>query len=198
MPLAFASRSHGTVAFGFFHIETHMLLLDRRLFWAGDFCDVACRLAAGDGAEREDALPGWVVDSLDALGDLHGAIAGVRLHGFLGALYRRWPFPDAPEAFRQQPEGQAPPGDVERELMRWGRVREFAVRAGDDGLELDGVGFSPAQAAALVDYVWRGGMPGWAGGRRPDYVLKMAARLAETRPALLPGLSFDPGRLGYA
>ncbi len=196
MPLAFDSLNHGSVAFGFFHIETQMLILETRLFWAREFCGLMRRLARDGRPGRGEALPGWVVES-SSLGDLHGAIAGTRLHGFFGALYRRWPFPDSPEAFRQQPVGLAPPDEVEAELLRWGRARDLAVGFGRDGLDLDGVRFSPAQASALVDYVWRGGMPGWAGGRRPGYVLEMANDLAERPSPLLPGLSFDPGRLGY-
>jgi hypothetical protein len=34
MPLSFESRSHGPVAFGFFNIESDMLLLERTFFSA--------------------------------------------------------------------------------------------------------------------------------------------------------------------
>jgi hypothetical protein len=34
MPLAFESLSHGTIAFGFFNIESDMLLLDRYFLFA--------------------------------------------------------------------------------------------------------------------------------------------------------------------
>ena len=51
MPLAFQSKSHGSVAFGFFHIETDMLLLDRCFFFCTDFCRVLSEMAAsGDAA----------------------------------------------------------------------------------------------------------------------------------------------------
>lgn len=33
MPLSFESRSHGPVAFGFFNIESDMLLLERTFFF---------------------------------------------------------------------------------------------------------------------------------------------------------------------
>ena len=38
MPLAFESLSHRTIAFGFFNIESDMLLLDRYFLFAEDFC----------------------------------------------------------------------------------------------------------------------------------------------------------------
>lgn len=38
MPLAFESLSHGTIAFGFFNIESDMLLCDRYFLFADEFC----------------------------------------------------------------------------------------------------------------------------------------------------------------
>ena len=34
MPLPFLSRSHGAIAFGFFNIESHLLILDQVFFFA--------------------------------------------------------------------------------------------------------------------------------------------------------------------
>ena len=38
MPLAFESLSHGTIAFGFFNIDSDMLLLEKYFLFATDFC----------------------------------------------------------------------------------------------------------------------------------------------------------------
>jgi hypothetical protein len=38
MPLSFESLSHGTIAFGFFNIETDMLLLEQYFLFADAFC----------------------------------------------------------------------------------------------------------------------------------------------------------------
>jgi len=38
MPLAFDSSSHGKIAFGFFNIETDMLLLENYFIFATQFC----------------------------------------------------------------------------------------------------------------------------------------------------------------
>jgi hypothetical protein len=47
MPLAFESESHGTIAFGFFNIESDVLLLDRYFFFTTDsLTDVVPRLQA--------------------------------------------------------------------------------------------------------------------------------------------------------
>ena len=57
MPLAFESLSHGTVAFGFFNIESDMLLLDRYFFFAGDFCDCVTALAAPPQGAKYSGTP---------------------------------------------------------------------------------------------------------------------------------------------
>lgn len=38
MPLEFESLSHGRIAFGFFNIETDMILLNQYFLFAEDFC----------------------------------------------------------------------------------------------------------------------------------------------------------------
>ena len=50
MPLTFESLSHGTIAFGFFNIESDLLLCDRYFLFADDFCAniVAMLESAGD------------------------------------------------------------------------------------------------------------------------------------------------------
>lgn len=218
MPLGFESLSHQVVAFGFFHIETHLLLLERSIFWAGDFCAAMSSLAGSRDEAWAQSLLGWRMETPEDMGDLHGAIAGINLGGFLGQLYGRWPFPVQPDGFRQKAHGAAPPQEVEAALNRWGRPQEIVARTGGGGggkgsgggrgsggsgggrggtLSLAGVSFSPVQTAALVDYVWRGGMPGWQGGVRPDFVLSMARDLTAAVSPWFEGLNFDPGRLGF-
>ncbi len=59
MPLAFQSLSHGQIAFGFFNIETDMLLLDIHFFFADDFCRAVRELAevSGGGPSLIDLMP---------------------------------------------------------------------------------------------------------------------------------------------
>ncbi len=200
MPLAFHSLSHGTVAFGFFHIETQMLLLDRIFFWARDFCRVVTGLAGEGGGESfQTEMEGFEITSPADFGDLHGAIAGVALHGFLGALYRRWPFPRDPGRFRQKPQGAAPDQVVLAELEAHGRPRAIAVQALalHGTCELGGYVFSRSGLQSLVDYVWRGGMPGWQEGRRPPYLEQAARVLRESDSPWFRGLDLDPGRVGF-
>jgi len=51
MPLAFESISHGTIAFGFFNIDSDMLLLDRYFIFSTLFCGNIDEIAACDPNE---------------------------------------------------------------------------------------------------------------------------------------------------
>ena len=170
MPLAHDSTSHGTVAFGFFNIETHMLLLQELFFFADDFCAAVMQLTGG---AAEAPLPSWRIDAPAARGDLHGAIAGQILTGFIGATYRACPFPAAPEAFKQNPDGELSREAVEEMIAPFGEASSVSVT--HDGGQY-GVGpyrFDAPGFAALVAYVDRGGYPRWRDERRPPYVARM-------------------------
>jgi len=90
MPLAFESLSHGTLAFGFFNIESDMLLCDRYFFFADDFCRQLTQMADAAGrSDYETKWPLFAIDRPETVGDLMGAIHGVRFTGFIGAVYRQ-------------------------------------------------------------------------------------------------------------
>lgn len=199
MPLAHQSLSHGVVAFGFFHIETDLLVLERLFFFAGDFCawlrDLA--QAAGD-RDFTGELPGWVIEDPAAMGDLHGAIGGVRLHGFLGALYQRQPFPQQDREFRQKPAGAFSREQVAELIAPFGRSQAVPLmaRAEQRVVEIGTYAFDRHQFLALVDYVWRGGMPGWQDGRRPAYLDQTAGVLTSSGSDWFRGLDLDPALVG--
>jgi hypothetical protein len=196
-----ASLSHGPVAFGFFHIESDMLLLERMFFFAGDLCGLWQRLAAWPaGADFQEDLPGFVIEDHGQLGDLHGAIAGHDLGGFLGALYARWAFPRQRQAFAQKPQGAASRQTVIDAMSGFGLGRDIPVlaRPGPGLFSLGGIIFSREGLLALVDYVWRGGMPGWQRGRRPGYLLDTARVLAASASPWFQGLDWDQTRIGFA
>ncbi|MCP4627562.1 MAG: hypothetical protein GY850_29210, partial [bacterium] len=49
MPLSFDSLSHGSIAFGFFNIESDMLLCDRYFLFASEFCRYVMDMAEKAG-----------------------------------------------------------------------------------------------------------------------------------------------------
>lgn len=182
MPLAFTSVSHGTVAFGFFNIETECLLLDRVFFFGTDFCravgDLAKTTDAG-GGRGESGLPGYVFARPEEIGDLMGAIHGTRRVGFLGEVYALWPFPASPEGFRQKLHGARNRARVEALLRRQSTSERIALVAEcDRGLVSVGeYVFTREGFLELLAYVWRGGYPTWEATeerRRPSWVEGLA------------------------
>lgn len=199
MPLGFDSRSHGTLAFGFFHIETDMLLLQQLFFFASDFCAALVELARADaGRPHAGTLPGFVIDQARRVGDLRGALAGSAPHGFIGELYRLRPFPGPGPGFRQKTRGEASRLEVEEVIGRFGRATELPLRADPaEGIfALDEYLFDRQGLLELTEYVWRGGMPGWQDGRRPEYLMQTARELRQSGSPWFQGLPWDPARVG--
>lgn len=185
MPLAFESTSHGRLAFGFFQIESDLLLLDRLFFFADGFCRAVAELAAG---QDPVALPGWRIDNPLQIGDLHGAIAGQVLTGLIGETYRRWPFPAAPEDFHQNPDGHRTQAEVRAMLARYGQPAGFGLRRDRlaDRVWVQEYAFGGQEFGRLVAYLDRGGHPRWRAERRPVYVQDLVAALRELNSAWAP------------
>jgi len=178
MPLAFSSLSHGTVAFGFFNIETDCLLLDRLFFFCTDFCRAVDELAQGAAAEAgggQSSLSGYAFTRSEDIGDLMGAIHGTRHVGFLGEVYRRWPFPADPECFRQKRYGARNRAAVEDLLRIRAAPVVVTLTAEPSGgpVRIGEYAFSRRGFGDLLEYVLRGGYPTWDGyeeGKRPECV----------------------------
>ena len=182
MPLAFQSRSHGAIAFGFFNIEIDMLLLDRLFFLDRSFCNAVLAL---DGQD-EASLEGWRIDDSLRVGNLHGAIAGQDLSGFIGATYERFAFPADPAGFKQSPEGDANSAWAAEIIAGFGGAETIAlcrdrrsdlVCVGEYEFDLPGFG-------ELIRYVARGGYPRWRDERRPAHVRQMVRALVDSGSAL--------------
>jgi hypothetical protein len=175
MPLAFDSLSHGKIAFGFFNIETDLLLLNRYFFFASDFCRHLIEAAEGiRKGERESA---WEVYFLEeaAAGNLMGAIHGFDLQGFIGEIYRLFPFPEDPDGFKQNPEGDHTRPLIESILLKYGPKADIPFRTTPrlNEVSIGEYRFTPENFQELLLYVWRGGYPRWRDDRRPDYVETM-------------------------
>lgn len=193
MPLAFDSLSHGTIAFGFFNIESDMLLCERYFLFADDFCRYVGDMA-GSAAEPIYHAS-WTVRLIEApeeIGDLMGAIHGVRFTGFMGELYRRFPFPRLPEEFKQNPEGAQTQSLVTEIISRYGNAQEIVVAADQKTMQVElGVyRFSHIQFQELLKYVWRGGYPRWKNEVRPAYVSNMKKQIMLKRIGIFDDIEF--------
>jgi hypothetical protein len=193
MPLAFDSLSHGRIAFGFFNIETDMILLQHYFLFAGDFCGHISKSAQAPLNEiYEFAWDIYLVEKNDDVGNLMGAIHGIDLSGFIGEVYKLFPFPAERENFKQNPEGFKTRSLVEKVIRRYGERRNirFSIGPKDDRINIGEYLFSRTSFQELIKYVWMGGFPRWKDEIRPDYVLRMKEMIERSRRSVFDGMTF--------
>ena len=185
MPLLFRSMSHGTVAFGFFNIETDMMLLDTMFFFADDFSRSIAAMAAGGAGDM-----GSYRLQPHQVGNLMGAIHGVDHGGFLGNVYRRFPFPREPRQFRQKPDGYRNRPIIEEIMGRYTHAVTMRMSAGPSGKEaaIEEYLFDREGFQDLIVYLWEGGYPRWGENIRPRCVLEMKEAIARSAAPLFEGL----------
>jgi hypothetical protein len=194
MPLAFESLSHGTIAFGFFNIESDMLLCDRYFFFADDFCARVAEMAEHAGGQGYQAH--WQVQTIadaEEIGDLMGAIHGVRFTGFIGELYRRFPFPQQPKEFKQNPEGAQTQTLVTEIISKYARKKEIQLVVDNEKMEtaIGPYHFNRSQFQELLKYVWLGGYPRWKNSTRPAYVTEMKNKILRNSKGVFRDIDFD-------
>jgi hypothetical protein len=191
MPLAFESINRGVTAFGFFNIDSDLLLLDHYFFFAQPFCENVGDLAERQLDETEEEF--WAVHTIDRredIGDLMAAIHGVNHSGFIGAVYKRFPFPQKEEDFKQKPEGWKNRGVVTEILEKYAQATRICLRLDRPNRTASVAEFLFTQEVfgALIDYVWLGGYPRWKDGVRPEYVLRMKKSIEQSNNWLFSGL----------
>lgn len=194
MPLSFETLNRGAIAFGFFNIDSDLLLLDRVFLFAPEFCDYVGALAQAPGETAYETS--WEVDRIDdpmEIGDLMGAIHNIRHVGFIGEVYRRYPFPSNPEDFRQKPEGYETHDEIREILDRYARpaTLPFVADPNQGMVTIGDLRFARKSFLELVQYVWLGGAPRWRGMERPGYVQIMKERVEASRNPLFEGFVFS-------
>jgi len=193
MPLAFESKNRGTVVFGFFNVESDMLLLERCFLFATEFCDHIGRLAESTAEDRyETVWPVYFIEDSERIGDLMGAIHGMHFTGFIGETYKRFPFPYDPAGFRQKTRGNETQAAF-RELIEPYADRieiPFIADPTTDEITIGDFRFTRRWFHELIRYVQNGGYPKWQNNEPPDYVLAMKRRIE----AVLAPEAFGPSR----
>ncbi|MGD8388711.1 MAG: hypothetical protein PVG49_16310 [Desulfobacteraceae bacterium] len=194
MPLSFETLNRGTIAFGFFNIDSDLLLLDRVFVFAPEFCEHVCAFAQDPGETLYEAS--WDVDRIDdpmEMGDLMGAIHNIRHIGFIGEVYRRYPFPSNPEDFRQKPEGYQTRDEIREILDRYAQAVTLPFSADPEQgvVTIGNLWFARESFLELVQYVWLGGYPRWRGMQRPFYVQTMKDRVEASRNPVFEGFVFS-------
>jgi hypothetical protein len=122
----------------------------------------------------EWVLSGYLLEE-ERIGNLMGAIHGFDFRGFIGEVYRFYPFPQEPEDFKQNPEGFRTRTILEQLVVKYGSAAEFPVRflKEKNKIHIGDYRFDQENFQELIRYVWLGGYPHWRDGRRPGYAEEM-------------------------
>lgn len=196
MPLAFETTNQGTIAFGFFNIETDLLLLDNLFFFAPEFCNKLAEIAKQENnCDFQSSLDVYYMDT-HQIGDLIAAMHGINYKGFIGHLYRIFPFPSQPEDFRQKTHGFQNREIVESLLQEYASniTVPINIDTKKQQVKIENKIFSKIMFQELIKYVWQGGYPKWSNEGPPDYVIDMTEEiisLNKTSQSLFHGLVFD-------
>jgi len=193
MPLAFQSINRGEIAFGFFNIESDCLLLENLFFFADDFCHMIKKIAKEEEvSDYSTSFPGYLLER-SQIGDLMGAIHGICMEGFIGELYKIFPFPKEIKDFKQNPEGFKNRNLVESLLRKYSKKRAYPFmvkkKYRDLIITFSDILFTCHQFHELIRYVWEGGYPRWKDGIRPFYVIEMKEAINKSENQLLKNLT---------
>jgi hypothetical protein len=191
MPLEFDSISHGRIAFGFFNIETDMILLQHYFLFAQDFCDNIYKIPKTPLNETyESSWEIYLIESNANMGNLMEAIYGIDMKGFIGEVYKIFPFPEEREKFKQNPEGFKNRTLIETLIQKFGKKMnpQFLIYPKDDRIKIGEYLFNKGSFQELIRYIWLGGFPRWKDGIRPDYVLKMKNMIEKSKNPVFDGL----------
>ena len=142
--------------------------------------------------EYRTEWPVYAVEDRAEIGDLMGAIHGIRYVGFIGEVYRHYPFPQKPEAFKQRAEGYLNQAVVRDMIAGYARQIKLPIVAGQpaDEVAIGEYVFSSKTFQEMIRYVWRGGYPGWQNDLRPDDVVAMKATIEIHRQGLFTNIQW--------
>jgi hypothetical protein len=191
MPLEFESISHGMIAFGFFNIETDMILLEHYFFFAKDFCGHISKISGVPFKETyESSWDICLIENNFDIGNLMGAIYGIDLRGFIGEVYKLFPFPKQQEGFKQKAEGFKNRTLIEELICKFAKRLNipFVVNQKDDKIGIGEYLFNRASFQELIKYIWLGGFPRWKNDIRPEYVLAMKGMIEQSQNHIFDGL----------
>jgi hypothetical protein len=184
MPLEFESLSHGKIAFGFFNIETDMILLNQYFLFGKDFCQSISEVAAKDRNENDETpWDSYLIEGRQDIGNLMGAIYGIDHRGIIGEVYKLFPFPEKRDGFKQNPDGFRNRSLIEERIQKYAKRVEIFFRMDKKGdqINIGEYAFSRVSFLELIQYIWLGGYPRWRDGIRPDYVLAMKAKIDRSK-----------------
>ncbi len=168
-----------------------MLLLDHYFFFADDFCKYIEKMAECQSSQKlADICQVYHISDPQQIGDLNGAIHNISYIGFIGEVYRRYPFPEREEDFKQRAVGYTTRSVLEEIILKYAQTVEIkiSVSADYEMIDIGSYCFSRASFQELISYVWRGGYPRWKDEIRPDYVMSMKESLSRNPQGIFNGV----------
>ncbi|MCK5915797.1 MAG: hypothetical protein KAG92_06630 [Deltaproteobacteria bacterium] len=192
MPLTFPTLHHGNIAFGFFNIESDMLLLQQYFFFADSYCAYVSSCADHKTWDPEGNFQIYKISNPANVGDLMGAIHGTRYTGFIGETYRQFPFPEDPAAFKQNPEGFKTQDIIRTMIEPYAEISNIPfTRQENRCVRIGDYTFDRSTFQELLHYVEQGGYPRWKDKTTPDYVKIMKKRIDKSSNDMFDGIKFD-------
>jgi hypothetical protein len=175
MPLSFKSENHGNIAFGYFNIESDMLLLEKHFFFADMFSEWMSELADQKDLEsKKFSRQVYSIADPENIGDLMGAIHAVSYTGFIGEVYKLFPFPEEDEDFKQNPDGFNTQKIVRTKIEPFSDMIDLSIVFNENGkIHIGPYVFEKKVFHELIQYVEKGGYPEWKDQVRPKYVIGM-------------------------
>ena len=174
MPLSFDTESHGVIPIGFFNIDTDMILINNYFVFATDFCDWLKSWASGKD-DIKTKVEIYIIEKTVDIGNLMGAIAGQVFIGFIGEVYKKYPFPEDRADFKQKPDGYKNREVVEEIIKPFAKKEQVKIVISKDAgtVTIGDYVFTPEQFHEVIGYIWRGCMPKWTNDKPPQYVQDM-------------------------
>ncbi|WP_455393072.1 hypothetical protein [[Eubacterium] cellulosolvens] len=151
-----------------------MILIHNYFIFASDFCNWLIEWTKGKG-DLNTKKEIYIIKDPKDIGDLMGAIGGLVFTGFIGEVYKKYPFPDKPGDFRQKPEGFKTRKNIEKIIKEYAAFERIEITSSKKGktIAIGDYVFSSEHFHEVISYIWRGGMPKWRGNERPKYVKEM-------------------------
>jgi hypothetical protein len=130
----------------------------------------------------------YEIDNPVDVGDLMGAINGIRYTGFIGETYRRFPFPDNPAHFKQNPLGCKTQKIFREMIVPYAKAIEIPfLRLQNCCIRFGDYIFTQNNFHELLRYVEEGGFPRWQNNLKPDYVDSMKQEINESKNEIFSG-----------
>lgn len=190
MPLEFESLSHGKIAFGFFNIETDMILLNQYFLFEEDFCGYISQVVRTNEIVFKASWEAYSFQNREDIGNLMGAIHGIDHSGFIGEVYKLYPFPKRQEDFKQKSEGFKTRPLIESKIRKYALKMNlrFVMDPTSQKIFIGEYLFDTIVFQKLIQYIWQGGFPQWKDGVRPDYLLSMKKDIDASRNSICSDL----------